>query len=362
MIRMANPNTMKRPSSQTVGGFPRQSVVFVCIGCLLAGLATGCGKQQKVQERPALPTALVRVAPAGSGTHTAFEEVVGSVRAKQRATVEAKVSGRIARLNATLGKTVTAGEVVCELDVREIKARLDQAVAQSQQAARDLERFSNLLKQEAVTRAEYDATEARSRIAAAAVAEAETMLGYAQVTAPFAGVVTRKLADVGELAAPGRPLLEIENPADLRVEVDVPEALLRRVNLGAKLQVRYDETIKPVEAIVSEIAPGADQNSRTYRVKLDLPTDSSLRSGQFVRVAIPLGETTSVVVPTSAVLTRGQLELAFVVTNNQARLRLVRTAKRLGDMVEIVSGINVGENVVTEGTAALLDGQPVQVR
>ncbi|MGC8991351.1 MAG: efflux RND transporter periplasmic adaptor subunit, partial [Verrucomicrobiia bacterium] len=309
-----------------------------------------------------LPTASVRVAKVETGKSIAREEVVGTVRARERATVEPKVSGRIIRLNAVLGQAVAAGDVLCELDVREIKARLDQAVAQSEQAAKDLERYANLLKQEAVTRAEYDAMEARSRMAAAAVAEAETMLGYAKVTAPFAGVITRKLADVGELASPGRPLVEIENPSDLRVEVDLPESLLSQIRIGAKLQIVQEESPSAVEGTVSEVGPSADPMSRTYRVKIDLPKESGFRPGQFVRVAVPAGESPRLLVPSGAVIERGQLELVFVVTNNVAQLRLVRTAKRTGDSVEIVSGVSAGETVVTDGANTLTDGQPVQIK
>lgn len=332
-------------------------------GSLILSLAiAGCSKHQPAAQRAPLPTASVSVAKVETGKSIAREEVVGTVRARERATVEPKVSGRIARLNAVLGQAVAAGDVLCELDVREIKARLDQALAQSEQAAKDLERYANLLKQEAVTRAEYDAMEARSRMAAAAVAEAETMLGYAKVTAPFSGVITRKLADVGELASPGRPLVEIENPNDLRVEVDLPESLLKQVRIGAKLQITQEESPSAVEGTVGEVGPSADPMSRTYRVKIDLPRESGFRPGQFVRVAVPAGESPRLLVPSRAVIERGQLEFVFVVTNNVAQLRLVRTAKRTGDSVEIVSGVSVGETVVTDGANTLTDGQPVQIK
>lgn len=329
--------------------------------CLALAIA-GCSKHEPAAQRAPLPTASVRVAKVETGKSIAREEVVGTVRARERATVEPKVSGRIAHLNAALGQAVAAGDVLCELDVREIKARLDQALAQSEQAAKDLERYANLLKQEAVTRAEYDAVEARSRMAAAAVAEAETMLGYAKVTAPFSGVITRKLADVGELASPGRPLVEIENTNDLRVEVDLPESLLSQIRIGAKLQIVQEGSASAVEGTVSEIGPSADPMSRTYRVKIDLPREGGFRPGQFVRVVVPVGESPRLLVPSGAVIERGQLEFVFVVTNNIAQLRLVRTAKRTGDTVEIVSGVSVGETVVTDGADTLTDGQPVQTR
>lgn len=354
-----NPMRYKRDLARMMNRF------FLPASLLLILALSGCGKHQEPVKRPSspvLPAVPVRVAPVELTESPAKEEVVGTVRAKQRATVEPKVSGRVIQLNATLGQTVQAGDLLCELDVREIKARLDQAIAQSQQAARDLERYANLLKQQAVTRAEYDAIEARSKMAAAAVAEAETMLGYAKVTAPFSGVVTRKLVDVGELASPGRPLVEIENPDDLRVEVDLPESLLQHVRLGSKLSVHRESTpLESVDGVVSEIAPAADPASRTYRVKIDLPKSSGFRPGQFVRVSVQTGGSPRLMVPVSSVITRGQLELVFVVTNNTAQLRIVKTGKRLGNMVEIISGVSAGEMVATEGATSLLDGQPVEL-
>lgn len=353
MIKMNSPD--KVPT--------KKIVLKMLVGFGVLALAiSACSKHEPTPQRAPLPSASVSVAQIDTGKSGAFEEVVGTVQARERATVEPKVSGRIIRLNATLGQAVAVGDVLCELDVREIKARLDQALAQSEQAAKDLQRYANLLKKEAVTRAEYDAIEARSRMAAAAVAEAETMLGYSKVTAPFSGVITRKLADVGELASPGRPLVEIENPNDLRAEVDLPESLLRQIRVGTKLRVVQEASSLAVDGTVSEISPAADPMSRTYRVKIDLPRESGFRSGQFVRVAVPTGESPKLLAPSRAILVRGQLEFVFVVTNNVAQLRLVRTAKRTGDFVEIVSGVSTGEMVVVDGADRLIDGQPVQIK
>ena len=113
---------------------------------------------------------------------------------------------------------------------------------------------------------------------------------------------------------------------------------------------------------VSEIAPSADPNSRTFLVKLDLPPTPGLRAGQFGRVAVPVGETSALRVPASAVLQRGEMELVFVVVNGHAQLRIVKTGERVGDEVELVSGVDAGEQVVTEGAANLMDGQPVTIK
>jgi membrane fusion protein (multidrug efflux system) len=122
--------------------------------------------------------------------------------------------------------------------MQEIQAKVDQAKAMLDQAERDFARQKQLIASNATTRQEFDAADARVKIGTAAVSEAETMMSYAKVTAPFDGVVTRKLADVGDLAMPGKPLLEIEAPTALRFEADLPEAILDRVTIGAKMQVK----------------------------------------------------------------------------------------------------------------------------
>lgn len=287
---------------------------------------------------------------------------MGTVRAKLRATVEAKVSGRIEKMLVSPGQTVRAGELLAQLDVREVQARLDQALTLREQFSRDTERLRRLLKNNAVSHQEFETVESRYRVAVASATEAETMLGYARVTAPFAAVVTRKLADVGDLAAPGKPLAELEDPSALRLEADVPEALIARVRLGDRLPVRAATSLAGLEGVVSEIAPAADPASRTFLVKVDLPPGTTLRSGQFARVLVPVAETSALRVPAGAVVQRGQMELVFVETKRVAQLRLVKTGKRVGDEVELVSGVEAGERVVTERVAQLRDGQPLEIR
>jgi RND family efflux transporter MFP subunit len=289
----------------------------------------------------------------------AVEEVVGTVRSKQRALVEAKVSGRVLEYSASPGTAVKAGEQLARLDVQEIQAQVDQARALLDQAQRDFDRQKQLIASNATTRQDFDAAEARVKIGAGALNEAETMLGYARVTAPFDGVVTRKLADVGDHAMPGKPLLEIEAPTALRFEADLPEAILDRVKLGDRLPVRLNQV---VEGTVSEISPVADPVSRTFQVKLDLPPADGLRTGQFGRVSVPVAETRLLLVPQDAVLKRGQMEMVFVARDGMASLRLVKTGKVLDTHVELLSGIEEGEQVIVGTGLKLTDGQPVTIQ
>ena len=322
----------------------------------------GCRKNHAPPNREALPRVEVRAVRVEAATYVAHEEVVGTVRAKLRAAIQPKVSARIESLLVAPGQTVKAGELIAQLDAREIQARLDQALAVREQAARELDRSRALLQQKSAAQAEFDAIQARERVSIGALKEAEAMLGYTKVVAPFDGVITRKFVDVGDLASPGRSLAEIENPHALRFDADVPEALISNLTLGAKLAVRIGATPAAIEGVVVELAPVADPASRTFLVTLDLPAMKGLRSGQFGRVLVPVGESRSIHVPVSAVVLRGQMETVFVVAEQQAQLRIVRTGKRAGTEVELLSGISVGETVVSEGADKLRDGQSVTLK
>jgi RND family efflux transporter MFP subunit len=330
---------------------------------LLAALfgLSGC-HEQAATEQPVLPAASVRIQAAERKPLATTEDVVGTVRPKLSAAIEAKVSGRISQMLVVPGDTVTNGELLAQLDAHEIQARYDQALAARQQAESDFKRAADLMGQKILSQSEFDAAQSKFRVAEATEAEAKTMLDYTRIVAPFDGVITRKHADVGDLAMPGKTLLHMENPATLRLEADVPEALIGNIKPGDSLAVSVAAAAHSITGTVAEISPAADPNSRTFLVKLDLPATSGLRSGQFGRVAVPVGEENSIEVPASAVVQRGQMELVFVAINGHAQLRLVKTGRHAGNRVEIVSGLDSGELVVIEGSAGLMDGQPLTVK
>ncbi|MEI8234024.1 MAG: efflux RND transporter periplasmic adaptor subunit [Verrucomicrobiota bacterium] len=292
--------------------------------------------------------------------HIATEEVTGSVRAKLQAVITPEGTGRIEKMSAFPGQRVKRGEVLVQLDARETQAKLDQARAVCEQSEKSLQRYTALVASKAVSQADYDTALANNRVAKAALAQAEMALGYMNIVAPFDGVITKKSADVGDLASPWKAVLEMENPDALRFEADVPEAIIGSVEAGAKLSVRIG-TVN-VTGTVSEMTPVADAQSRTFLVKLDLPQTPGLRTGQFGRASVPVSKTTILRVPASAVVQRGQMEIVFVIAQGRAQLRLVKTGKRFGDEVEVVSGIDSNEQVSVENVALLADGQRVEVQ
>ena len=352
-----------RPRSNIMKPLPLPLLTF----CLLsaAWLTAGCGQRHSgAAPEPLVPRVAVRARTVESLERVATEEVVGTVRPKLSASLSVKISGIISQMLVTPGQAVKAEQLLAAIDAREWQARLDQAQAVYEQTQKERERLKKLLEQNAVTQQEFDMVQSRFLVAEGAVTEAQTLRSYTQITAPFAGIITAKLADVGDLAAPGKPLLELEDPNALRFEADVPEALLPQIQLRSPLAVQVPSAGVSVAGIVREIAPAIDPLSRTFRVKLDLPIAGALRSGQFGRVAVPVANVKAIRVPASAVIVRGQMEIAFVVTTPpepRALMRLVKTGKHLGAEIEVVSGLREGERIVVEGGDSLLDGQPVEV-
>lgn len=337
----------------------KQRIRFAPILTLVALALAGCGHKVERRTTESLPPAAVRVQTIERKLRPATEEVVGTVRAKLRSVIEAKVSGKIDQMLVVPGQNVKSGELLASIEAREVQARLDQALAVRQQTEGDLKRFASLLEQKILSQSEYDGAQSKFHVADATVKEAETLLSYTKVTAPFDGIITRKHADVGDLAAPGKPLLEMEDSRTLRLEADVPEAVVGKLALGDKLPVRISAIEAELEGEVSEISPAADPGSRTFLVKLDLPVSPALRAGQFGRVAMPVGETSALRGPVSAIVQRGQMEIVFVVSDSHAQLRLVKTGNRIGGEVELVSGVDAGEKVVVNGATGLVDGQSV---
>jgi len=287
----------------------------------------------------------------------------GTIRSGREVQVASKLLARIQELRVDIGTRVAIGEVIAVLDDRDLNARRDQAKsalaaaeAQATQSEAEYRRIKTLFEKEAATQRDLEGIQARSiasrsqvEQARHAVAEAEVMLSESVLRAPIEGVVTAKWAQAGDTAIPGKPIVTLQDVHHLRLEAQVPEDCAGKAVLGMEVRVRIDALGREGVALVEEISPIADPESRTVLLKARLAPGEGTRVGMFGRLLLPCGKKTALLIPASAVHRSGQLELVRVMEGGEAQLRHIRSGKVYGDRIEVLSGLREGERVLSEG-------------
>jgi membrane fusion protein, multidrug efflux system len=198
----------------------------------------------------------------------------------------------------------------------------------------------------------------------AEVGTAETFVSYSQLRSPMHGIVAVKQVEPGSLAAPGTPLLTLEDDRNYRLEVSVDENQLGKIRLGSPVTLRIEALGgEELAGKVEEITPGMDSSSRSFLVKVGLPAGKSIRSGLFGRAVFRTGERQALLVPRRAVLERGQLSGVFVVDEaGTAHYRLIQPGRARGDRVEVLAGLTAGERIAVDGVERLTEGSRLQQR
>ncbi|MGA7461520.1 MAG: efflux RND transporter periplasmic adaptor subunit [Candidatus Korobacteraceae bacterium] len=350
---------------------------------------TACSGEKPATLIPPETVAGITLFTAQRTTVPDYTEATGTVRAAQSAQLSSQVMGAITRLNVREGDQVRRGEVLITIDAAQQRSAYDSAnagLSASQQsiAAADadyalaeatMNRYQMLFDKKSVSPQEYD--EVKTRLAAAkarrdaaragqtqaeaGVAEASTAIGFTKIRAPFDGLVVAKLADAGAMAAPGVPLLTIEDPSRFRLEALLDEGQIGTVRLGEAVPVVLDSLgDQTIAGKVVQIMPMADPASRTFTVKIDLPANPQIRSGLFGRARFPRGERESILVPQSALVHRGQLDAVYVVDKDQiASLRYITLGRPSGSDVEVLSGLGNGERIVEQPRERELSGKQI---
>lgn len=328
---------------------------------LLAAVAvfTGCSRHEKAAS-PSGPPVRVTAVVVEQVEEPDSVALPGTVRAVDRAVISAKVAGTISDLPWGLGQQVKAGTVLVKLSAPEYSAQVSRARTQLEQAERELARDKSLSERGAGTDEAVRRGAEQVQSAKAALAEAEAMLSYTEIRAPFDARITARQAYPGDMALPGQMLLTLEGEGRFEVEVAVPETFIANVKLGDELPVELQAG--RAKAAVAEIAAGADVASRSVMVKLRLAAEARVSSGQFVRVWFSGSPVKKLRAPVGAINVFGQMERVFVISDGKVHLRLVKTGEHTGGNAIILSGLDAGEKIVAAPTAALRDGQPVEIQ
>ena len=324
-------------------------------------LLAACGRDEPATAVTSGPAQPVRTAVVARERLPIVLEVPATVRPAERAIIAARLTGSVVSLPLGLGQAVAAGDTLLTLNAPEAEARVRQARAQQAEAERTADRARTLVEKGVNSADSQRDAEDRLRFAQAATAEAEALLEYATVRAPFAGVITEKNVLPGDLATPGLPLLVLESTQHLRAEGTIPEKNASALKAGDTIGVILEDNATAVTGNIEEISAAADAVSRSVLVKVALPAGTA-RSGQFARMLVGNGAADTLLVPAEALTPFGQMERVFVVDHGRAILRLVKTGRPRDKQVEVLSGLNAGEQVVLTPPAALHDGAAVTPR
>jgi multidrug efflux system membrane fusion protein len=398
---------------------------WVIISMIFFGvITTSCGKEEGIIEKPAVVQG-VKIETIKRSPVEEDYEAVGTVRSRTTSVLSSKIVGHILAVHVREGDRVRTGQLLIDIDDRGSLAQLQKAQAgllevqhgleeidqniRAAESARDaaeagrslalatFNRYKALLDQTSVSQQEFDEVQAKLKIAEAEgdragrmlqaliakksqvqakleqvkadITSAQVYVGYNRIISPINGVVTSKQAEIGLLAAPGVPLLTLEDNSRYRLEVSVEDSMLKRIRAGTSVQISID-ALGPQEfsGKVTEIVPASDPGSRSSTVKIDLFDGKGkpiaqpvLRSGLFGKARFAIGQRQALKIPQKAILQSGQLVSVFIIDpSNILRLRLIKTGKQYGDQLEVLSGLNDGDRVVVEGIERVKEGDQVQ--
>ena len=288
------------------------------------------------------------------------ETAVGTVRAVHEASVASKLLARVVEVSITAGQAVSQGDVLVRLDDADLQARVKQmesanlaAQAVLERAKLERDRAEKLIDKNAISREEFDQSVATFKTAhaevertAQAVQEAKVLLEFATIRSPLTGVIIDKRVEPGDTASPGQVLVSLYEPNRMQMIATVRESLALRLNVGDQIPARLDALKHDCLATISEIVPQAEATSRSFTVKVTGPCPPGVYSGMFGRISIPLDEEEVLVVPTSAIIHVGQLDLVDVVQNGVVSRRSVQLGRTSDEGDEVLAGLRAGEKVV----------------
>jgi RND family efflux transporter MFP subunit len=367
------------------------SIAVVVSSLVFVFILTGCSSERKDTSAPPEVVRNVAVISARRATVPDHLEAVGTVRASQSSQIASQMMGNILEVRVHEGDRVRHGQVLAVIDDAQPRAGLDRATAAQTAAQQEitasesdshlaettLKRYQDLYDKKSVSPQEFDEVKARfqgaqarhamSRAgqaqAQATLAQARTALEYSRVRAPFDGVVTARQADPGTFASPGMPLFTVEDPRRYRLEATVDEGDIALVRIGQTIPASIDALDSELAGKVAQIVPAADSATRSFLIKIDLPTDKHLHSGLFGRARIPRGEKTSILLARSAIVSRGQLQAVYVLDPAQiAALRYVTLGNTTGEQVEILSGLDGDEKLVAAPGNQELSGKQIEAK
>lgn len=323
---------------------------------LTAAAALGaCHGDAPERERRQLDPVAVTVSSAWSSA--ADRAFTGRVAAADEAQVATRTSGTVTAVLVEVGEQVQVGELLATLDDADVQARIQAARAQVELAEKQHGRISRLAADGAASQMELDQATAQLEAALAMLQEAEAQADYVEVKAPFSGVITARMADAGDLAVPGHPIVTVQTRGAAKVVADLPAGAQGTVSEG--MSVTLSQAGTSVAATVSRVVPSLDARSHRFRIEVRGEDPLPWAAGQVVRVNIADAGSGTRWIPSDAVVRRGQMTGVFTVEQDSLRLRWLRLGRTLDEAVEVLAGPAGDLDVVRSPAPEFVDGQPV---
>jgi RND family efflux transporter MFP subunit len=320
-----------------------------------------------------------------------FYEAAGTIQAKTISIISSRIMGTVIDVIVKQGDKVTAGQELLLIENNDLAQRIKAAQAsyneaiKAQQTAQSnktlaettYKRYKQLYDQKALTGQEMDQitnqrqlavldfqrTQATVEAAKANLSQAQINFDFSRITSPIDGVITHKNIDKGTMAVPGTPLLTVEDNSGYKGESNIDESMANLINVSMPVEVAVDSVSTIFEGTVSEIVPSIDISSRTFAVKALItknPNERLLRNGLYARMLIPWGKISILAVPSASIVRRGQLAGIYMVgENNRITYRMIRTARTYGNDIEVLSGLNVGDRIVSGDVNNVYEGDTI---
>ena len=293
----------------------------------------------------------------------------GVVEATRQSTVSAQISGRVKGIFFDVGDRVSKGQVILRIDEREAnqamagsRAQLSQAEASLQNARLNYERSKQLFEQKFISQAaldkaksDFDVAQAQAAASEAGAQQSALTQSYTSVIAPYAGVVSARMVEMGEMVTVGKPLMTGFDPSQLRVIANVPQDKLKDIGSHPNATIEVPSLSRWIKAASVTVQPSADVRTHSTQVRVELPANqANVYPGMFVRTHFVVGKASKLLIPVSAVLRRSEVVAVYVMDEkDMPHLRQVR----LGDTneqneIEVLAGLNIGERVARDAVKA----------
>ncbi len=357
----------------------KKYIIALSLG--IAIFETSCGDKKQQAVTNDMPAISVEVQASSQNTDGTFLSVSGKIEAIKSANISTRMMGYVDKIYVDVGDKVASGELLLSINNADVSAKLAQvnagiteAEAAFRNSKRDFERFTALFNEKSASQKELDDITANYEMANARLTAAKEMknevnaqFSYANIRAPFSGVVTNKFLKAGDMANPGMPLLELEAPGKYQIMAMVPESEILGIKNDTKVSVLIKALDKAVNGTVTEVSTSAKNTGGQYMVKVVLEeTDATLLSGMYATVQFPVARkeaASALLIPLDAIVEKGQLSGVYTVSeSNTALLRWLRLGRTVGDEVEVLSGLSTDESYIIKAEGKLYNGAKISIQ